>query len=64
MGKWAFESLVESFLKNEKAPDVQIFSGASLMTNDGALESSYQGEFVFCHLAGGKNNEQSQKVII
>ena len=27
----------------------------SLMTNDGALESSHQGDFDFCHLAGGRN---------
>ena len=25
------------------------------MTNDGALESSHNGEFAVCHLAGGRN---------
>ena len=31
MGKWAFESLAESFLKSEKTPDVQIFQGLGLL---------------------------------
>ena len=26
------------------------------MKNDGALESSHQGEFVFCHLVGDRDN--------
>ena len=29
-----------------------------LMTNNGALELWHQGEFVFCHLAGGRNNHK------
>ena len=36
-------------------------SVGSLMTNDGALELSHQGEFAFCHLAGGRNK---YKIII
>ena len=31
MGKWAFKSLAELFLKNEKTPDVQIFQGLDLL---------------------------------
>ena len=34
-----------------------IFANFGLLrTNDGAFESSHQGGFVFCHLAGGRNN--------
>ena len=33
MGKWAWESGATLFLKDEKAPDVQIFSGASFATD-------------------------------
>ena len=28
----------------------------ALMTNDGAVESSHQGEIVFAHLTGGRDN--------
>ena len=38
MGKWAFESLAELFLKNEKTPDVQIFQGLGLLLTNAVPE--------------------------
>ena len=33
------------------------------MANDGALESSHQGEFAFCRLAGGRRQKQIETII-
>ena len=55
---WQFISL--HFLSWSNFNSLANFS--SLMTSDGALESSHQREFVFCHLAGGRN--KCKKIII